>query len=72
MKPQLKTPGILGAKLLEEFTVNGPGTVKQLAEAIGADPGEVFSKLVGMRRDELVIPLNTYDFKYTVWGPANW
>ena len=60
--------GILGAKLIEEITKNGPGTVAQLAKAINEDAGFVFSKLVGLRRDGLLLPFSANRGEYTIWG----
>jgi hypothetical protein len=63
--------GILGAKLLEEISVNGPGTAKQLGEAIGLDFDRVIGKLIGMRRDGLLTTLSA-NRTYCVWGLADW
>jgi hypothetical protein len=63
--------GILGAKLLEEIANNGPGTAAQLAKAINEDAGFVFAKLVGLRRDGLLLPFSANRGEYTIWGLKN-
>lgn len=62
----------LGCKIAAEIRANGPGTPKQIAEAIDANLGSTIRKLIGMEKDGELVVFRAKCGRYPVFGFANW